>query len=166
MVDVLVVFLLFANVIGGYTRGTLRQLWSLGVLAVSAFLSGYIYQVLAGPISQFIHSDPGSKLASFVVAYAVISIVLHGPVDTVVQLEKRYHGPLAAVDDRLAGAILGAIEAIGAVQVAAALLIAFPVLGWDGWVRSSSLIPTFINQLPFMFPLLPPHLHTVLTVIK
>ncbi len=162
MIDGIVLLFLFVMFMSGLARATLRQLWSLAVLALSTFLSGNLYLAFVHLTGRFIQNEDGSKLASFVLVFSVISGLLNGPLDFLVRHITRSQEGGAGFGDRLAGGVLGVIEAIGTVQVAAALLIAYPVLGWDGWVRSSSIISTIFSQALFMGPLLPHDLRVFL----
>jgi uncharacterized membrane protein required for colicin V production len=167
MVDAILVFFLFVLFMAGFARNTSRQLWSLGVLALSTYVSGAIYPSFVSLTGRFIETADGSKLASFALVFMACSALFNGPVDALIRYDRwRGSSTGAAFDDRLAGGILGVIEAIGSVEVAAAVLVAFPVLGWDGWIKSSSLIRTLINEAPFMIPLLPFDLHMVLKVFS
>jgi uncharacterized membrane protein required for colicin V production len=162
MSDAIVLLFLFGMFMSGLGRGTLRQLWSLAVLALSTFLSGNLYLAFIHLTGRFIQSEDGSKLASFVLVFMVISGILNGPFDFLVRHVTRREDDGTGFGDRMAAGVLGVIEAVGTVQVAAALLIAYPVLGWDNWVRASNVISTMISQALFMGPLLPFDLRVVL----
>ena len=154
MVDGIILFFLFVMFITGFSRGTLRQLWSLVVLALATYLSGNLYPSVTDLVRASIPDSTGANVVSFVLIFGVVSAVLNVGADFVTRLRRERGEKKLGFFDRSLGSILGVIEAIGFVEVAAAVLIAFPVLGLDGWVATSNLLGAFFNIMPVV-PLLP-----------
>ena len=166
MVDAIILFLLFVVFISGFARGILGQLWSLAVLALTTFVTSHIYLSFTHLTSKIVHHGDGSKLLSFAAVFAVISVILNGPVLALIKHSRDRWEEGAGFGDRLAAAILGVIEGIGFLQVASVLLVAYPVLGWDEWIKASNLIRFYVGQWPFMIPLLPSELHKVAELLR
>jgi uncharacterized membrane protein required for colicin V production len=161
MVDALVLIFLAVMFVSGWVKGVGRQLWSLAVLGASTFVSGNVYFWVADLTSRFIHDVQGSRLASFVLVFIVVSGLFNGPVNSLIRMGRGRFLDEPWLGDRLASGVLGIIEGIGLVEVAALLLMTFPVLGLDGAVESSGIIRAFLEQVPFMTPLLPGEMHTI-----
>ncbi len=155
MVDGIILFFLFVMFITGFSRGTLRQLWSLVVLALATYLSGNFYPSFTDLVRTSIPDPTGANLVSCILVFGVVSGILNGVVDAGARLRRERGDKKPGFVDRSVGSILGVIEAIGFVQVAAAVLVAFPVLGLDRWVETSKLLGAFFNIVPVMMPLLP-----------
>lgn len=166
MIDGFILFVLFVMFVVGFSRGTLHELWSLAVLALSTYLSGSLYLSFTDLAGRFILNENGSRLASFALVFIVVSSVLNGPVEALIRHRRGRWDEKSSFADRTAGSILGVVEAIGTIEVAASVLTAFPVLTWDGWVASSHLLGTFFSQWPLMMPLLPSTFQSVLQLFK
>lgn len=166
MVDAIVVFLLFVMFLSGLSRGTLRQLWSLAVLAISTYLAGHLYRSFTGLTGRFLSGETASNLAAFVLVYVVVSAVLSGPIEILLRINREQWDTGGGGSDRLAGAILGIIEGVGLIEVGAAVILTYPVLGWDGWLKASKLVAAFFSQWPLMMPLLPSEFQKVLEIFR
>src|SRR5660397_9023 len=88
MVDGVILFFLFVMFITGFSRGTLRQLWSLVVLALAAYLSGNLYTSFTGLVRSFLPDPTGVNLVSCMLVFGVISAVLNGVVDAGARLRR------------------------------------------------------------------------------
>jgi uncharacterized membrane protein required for colicin V production len=154
MVDAILLFIVLMSFFSGLGRGLLRQVWALAVLALAVYMASHVYLNFTGLIGRFTSSDDVSKLASFVLTYGILSAVLNASMDMLVfrrrEDEKRRPTPA----DQLSGGALGALEGIGSIQVGAAVLMTYPVLGWEGWITSSNVIKAIFDQIPLMMPLL------------
>jgi len=167
MVDVIVVFLLFVFCISGFSRGILGELWALAALVISTFVTGRFYLSLVAFVAQFIHGETASNLVSFALLYGVISALMNGPIYAIVRRARDiWQDEAKSASDRLAAAVLGIIEGIGALQVMAAVLLAYPALGWDGWIKASALIRVYVTQWPFMIALLPREFQHVIEMLR
>lgn len=165
MVDILVLLFLAAMFVGGFARGVMRQLLALAVLGLATYVAGHQYTSLTGLTGRFIHDEAGIQLAAFVIVSGVTSAIGNAIMDAIVFGGRRKRLRREAPPERLAGGVLGVIEGIGALEVGALVLLTFPVLGWDGWIKSSNLIPQFLHQIPFMMPLLPPQFTQALELL-
>lgn len=161
------IFLLyvFLTLVSGLSRGLRRQMWSLAVLAASAYLSGNAYIVLLPVTRSVIETEAGCRFASFAIVFVVITAVLSWTVDIVLDREYRRSDEMHMAD-RLGGALVGVIYAVGAVEVLAALVFTYPVLQWDRWLREVDIFTRIFAQWPFMLPLLPSEFQQVLELIR
>jgi uncharacterized membrane protein required for colicin V production len=166
MVDALILISLALAFVSGWTRGVGRQLWSLAALGASTYVSGNIYFWMAGLTGSFIHDVAGSRLVSFALVFGILSGLLNGPVNALIRLGRGRYLDEPWFGDRLASGILGLIEGIGVIEVAALLLVAYPVLEWDGWIKASGLIRAFLEQVPLMLPLLPNELSSMTIMFR
>ena len=155
MADGIILFLLFVMFIAGFSRGTLRQIWSLIALALATYLSGNLYLSFVSLVRAFVPDSNGSHLISFVLVFGVVSAVLNGIVDAGARMRRETEDRKPGFVDRSIGSVLGILEGIGFVQVAASVLIAFPVLGLDRQVEMSRVLGALIDSLPVMTHLLP-----------
>lgn len=165
MGDVIFLFFMFMMLLSGLARGAPRQAWSLAVLAVSTYLSGNVYSAFVNVTRPFVQNEVGSRFTSFVLVFIIVSALLNAPIDALVTRGRRRANDVAP-GNRLAGGVLGVIEAIGVAEVSAALILTYPVLNWDGWVRSSGLIKNVLIQWPIMLSLLPSEFQHVIEVFR
>jgi len=155
LINAIVLFWLVAMFIAGFLSGTMRQLWSLAVVAISTVVAGSLYLSFIGFTSRFVSNDNGAKVLSFIIVFFAISFVLGGPVAAIIGRTGSRPRYALGFDDALGGGILGVIIAISLIEVAAVVIITYPVLGWSGWIKSSTLIQEFFIQFPIMMPLMP-----------
>lgn len=161
------IFLLyvFLTTISGLMRGVRRQVWSLAVFVASAYLSGNAYTAFLPFMRAFITHETAGRFASFVIVFAVVSAVLSWIADILSgRGDDRTHDLMPV--DRLGGAVVAIIQAIGTVEVFAALVFLYPILGWDHWLREADVFVHVFMHLPFMLPLLPVEFHQVLELIR
>ena len=161
------VFLFFVVILlmSGLSRGTRRQLWALAVLAMSTFVSGNVYTAFLPFTRLFIESESGSRFAAFALVYIIVSVVLSAAIDALMIHDRRRDDDLEPAD-RLAGAVLGVVEAAGVAEVLAALVLTYPVLHWDEWVLGSDLVSKIFRQWPVMLSLLPSEFQHVLELLR
>jgi hypothetical protein len=154
LVNAIVLLWLVAMFIGGFVAGTMRQLWSLAVVAVSTFVASSLYLSFIAFTSGLVRNDSGSKILSFIIVFFAIGLVLGGPVAAIIGRTGSRPRYALGFDDALGGGILGVIIAISLVEVGTVVIITYPVLGWVGWIKSSRLIQQFFIQFPIMMPLM------------
>ncbi len=165
MVDVVIGVFLGLMLLGGLASGALRQIWAALALVASTWLAGSVYYNLVPLASRVIADPAGNRLASFLVVFMFFNLLLNAPSEMVIH---RIFGPKdhsQAGSGRLAGALLGLVQGVFLVEMTAAALLAFPVLGWDGWVRDSLVVRLLVAQWPLALPVLPIELSRVLSVV-
>jgi uncharacterized membrane protein required for colicin V production len=162
MVDGIILFFVFAMFIVGFSRGALHQFWSLAVLAVATYLSGFLSPSLVGYLDVYIPNPVAARLVSFVFVFIVSGGLLN--------IARTWMGGRADETsdfaDRSAGSVLGIVEAIGTIEVAAALLVTYPVLSLDTWITSSKVVGMLLDYAPVMLPLLPANFQGILLLFS
>ena len=165
MANGIFLFFVFVSLVSGLSRGPQRQLWSLAVLAVSAYISGNAYTAFLTVIRPFIESEAGARFASFAIIFCVMSAVLGLTVDALLDREYRRKNDFS-LGERLAGGFLGAVHAVATAEVLAALVLMYPVLQWDRWILEADIFGAIFRQWPFMLSLLPSDFRQVLEMLR
>lgn len=165
MANGIVLLYVFLTAASGFSQGARRQLWSLVVLAASAYFSGNAYIALLPLARTYIENEAACRVASFVLVFVIASALLSWTASAVLDPDYgRSADHLAG--DRIAGALLGVVHAVGVLEVFAAVVITYPVWQWDRWVREADLLVAAFVQLPFMMLLLPAEFQPVLAALR
>jgi len=166
MADAFVLFLLFVVCVGGFSRGILGQLWSLAALLLTTYVTGKLYLSFASVVGPLVKDEAGGRLLAFLFVFVVTNAILNGPVYAIID---RMRGPSTdsgEITPRLVAAALGALTGVVLIQVGAALLVTYPILGWDNWIRSSDVIKLYVGQWPVVIILLPPELRYSIQLLR
>ena len=164
MVDGFILFYVFVMFFIGFSRGTLHQIWTLAVLMVATYVSGVFSPFLATFLNAYIPNTVVCKLIGFAVLFGAIGAVLNAVQGFILHRRGRWD-ERSGFADRSIGSILAIVEAVGTIEVAAAVLVAYPLLGLDTMIESSQLLSIFFGHVPTMLYLLPANFQRILQVI-
>ncbi|MBM3135872.1 MAG: CvpA family protein [Chloroflexi bacterium] len=164
--DIIIVLILAASVLGGLGRGTLRAIWALVAVVISALAAGLLYQPIGSLIFAIFGHPNASKVLGFCIAYGLVNAVVNVPVHWWSSRENWTMPGCAGCWDRLVAGAVGLVEGIATVELGLIVLIKYPI-----WILGRAALESVIGQrllanLPFMFRLLPDTFRSVLELLK
>lgn len=176
MVDLIIALIFLGGFVSGIGRGVIRQAWALAALGVATYVAGYVYvpvaDFIAGFTAGFLDSENAIRLLGFFAAFGFTSAIFSIPVEARSHGRRRERGQGQAdegrqaplIGERFSAGILGVLESLGGVQAAAAVFLTYPILGWESWVKDSTILRTIFTELPLMISLLPSDIRGVFTM--
>jgi membrane protein required for colicin V production len=153
--DIVIIIFLAVSVISGIMSGFIKTLFSLVGLIVGVVLAGRFYISLAERLT-FISDENTAKIVAFILIFAVVSIIaaILGVIFT-----KIVSAMALGWINRLLGGIAGLF--LGAISIAALLVILVKFAGIGDLVSGSALATFLIDKLPIVTGLLPKEFDTI-----
>jgi len=164
--DIIIVLILAASVLGGLGRGTLRALWALVAVVISALAAGLLYQPIGRLIFALFGHPNLSNVLGFAISYGLVNAVVNVPVHWWSRREEWALPGCAGCWDRLVAGAVGLVEGFAVIELGLIVLIKYPI-----WILGRAALESVIGQrlltnLPFMFRLLPDTFRSVLELLK
>ena len=128
LVDWLIVIVLAASMLGGFTQGLFRSVFSLAGLVIGLVVAAWNYARLAALLVPLVRIDVVAEAAAFLVIAALVMLIF-GVIGSV--LHKTFHRIGLGCLDRLAGGFFGLLQ--GMLLVTLCILVAvafFPDAHW------------------------------------
>jgi membrane protein required for colicin V production len=164
VVDIIVVTLLLAGTVVGVLWGSVREMIALLGLALGLFIAGRTYE----PLAQWLSSSGiivylnWARLLSFVgIAVVVWAVLAVGAATIQVFLRAPALGAL----DKVAGAALGFVLALGLAMSVLVVTMTFPVPGLTQDAYNSRVAQTFGGFMPVVLTLMPSEFDAVRTAV-
>jgi membrane protein required for colicin V production len=153
--DIVIIILLVVSIISGIISGFIKTLFSLVGLIIGVVLAGRFYVALAGRLS-FISDENTAKIVAFIIIFAAVAIIaaILGVIFT-----KIVSAMSLGWINRLLGGIAGLF--LGAISIAALLVILVKFTGLGDVVSGSALATFLIDKLPIVTGLLPSEFDTI-----
>ncbi len=147
--DIVIIVLLLISAVGGLFNGLIKSVFSLVGLIVGVVLAGRFYTGLAG-LLRFIPDENIARIVAFIIIFLVIIIIaaILGVI-----LTKLVSTMLLGWLNRLGGAVFGVL--IGAVFIAAILVIWVKYLGANSVISGSGIAHILVDGFPLVLALLP-----------
>jgi membrane protein required for colicin V production len=153
--DIVLIIFLIASVVGGIINGFIRSLFGLVGLIIGVVLAGRYYVALADHLG-FIANTNTARIVAFIIIFAAVSLVA-------MLLGLIFNKIVSTIAlgwlNRLLGGILGLF--IGAIFIAALLIILVKFAHISGVVANSALATFLIDKLPIVLGLLPREFDTI-----
>ncbi len=147
--DIVILIVLAVSVIGGIKNGLIKSLFGLLGLIVGVVLAGRFYIALADYLT-FISDANIARIAAFIIIFIAVGLIaaLLGVIFTRI---------VSVITlgwiNRLLGGVFGLF--MGAVSVAALLVVLVKFTGIGDFVSNSALATFLINKLPLVLAMLP-----------
>lgn len=147
--DIVIIVLLVASVIGGIFNGLIKTLFGLAGLIVGVVLAGRFYGSLAD-FMGFISNENAARVVAFIVIFACVCI-LAGILGLL--LTKFVSAITLGWINRLLGGLFGLLT--GSILIGAILVILVKYAGISDIVAESALGTFLADKLPIVLGLLP-----------
>jgi membrane protein required for colicin V production len=161
----MVLTLLLAGTLVGLLWGSVREVIALLGLALGLLIAGRSY----GPVAELLNSSGiivylnWARIISFAgIALLVLGVLAAGAAAMHVFLRAPALGAL----DKVAGAALGFVLALGIAMSVLAVAITFPVPGLTQDAQNSRVAQTFGGFMPIVLTLMPSEFDTVRTAVS
>jgi uncharacterized membrane protein required for colicin V production len=150
--DIITLLVVIAGVLWGSSRGTVREVLSLGGLIFSLFLAGLTYVWFGNVIGLVVTPHNDRHFLGFGLALLVFSPVVWSVLDRSVR--GRFLLPFGFID-KLVGGAIGGFEGAVAMAAVAALFVVYPVWSLALGPIESTAAPDLVERLSFVFSILP-----------
>ncbi len=144
MVDLAIVVLLVASVIGGYRRGALLQ--GVGLVGV---IAGLVVAALVSPLFRDVVPDPFTR-AAVILGLVLVGIAIGESIGWIVGLraKRHVHAKTVARVDALGGAVLSAGALLLVIWFLGGNLLREPIPVLSRAARGSEIVRTIARELP------------------
>jgi membrane protein required for colicin V production len=143
LIDVVIFFLLATAVIDGMSRGLVSQALQLGTMLLVIYITGRAYQPVVAFTSHYIIDLNMATVAGFITTFILATIIISTLRDAVLRsLEMPALGPI----DRLVGGAFGLANGAVFATLVLLLVLAYPVWGLEGPIRSSSVAAGLLQR--------------------
>jgi membrane protein required for colicin V production len=153
--DIVIIILLIGSVIGGIMNGLIKSIFGLAGLIAGVILAGRFYVSLADHLG-FISNDNTARVVAFILIFVFICVIA-------ALLGLIFSKILSAISlgwiNRFLGGLLGLL--IGAIAIAAILVILTKYAGISDTVARSALGTFLVDKLPLVLGLLPVEFDTI-----
>ena len=161
--DAAIIVVVVAIVVVGFRRGLLKEIWALVSLAVSAFVAGLLYPIMALLLVRFNLPPNGSEFLGFLFLYTAVNILVYTPISLYVREAEIV---LPSCQDHVAGAGFALVEGLAFVEMLLILMATYPVLGLDKLATGSTVARAMVTHLPLITWLLPPEFRAMVVFFR